>query len=128
MSKTKLQNTQRFRYHGDVMEMVRLHSMDDFRSLPLTKWNIKQPSVQEEREDAIETGGLDLVVAPGVAFTSKGGRLGHGKGYYDSFLNKLKETQERKASVVGLAFKEQIVDEVPLHEHDVLLDAVLYEN
>jgi hypothetical protein len=28
---------------GSTMDMVRLKDMDDYNSLPLTKWNIKQP-------------------------------------------------------------------------------------
>lgn len=42
-------------YEGSVMEMVKLQSMDDYESLPLTKWNIKQP-VLEGRENALQTG------------------------------------------------------------------------
>lgn len=38
------------------MQMVRLTSMKDWDELPLTKWNIKQPKLKEERENAIETG------------------------------------------------------------------------
>lgn len=45
-----------FRYHGEVMEMVKLESMEDYESLPLTKWNIKQPNVKDIRENALETG------------------------------------------------------------------------
>lgn len=44
-------------YHGNNMEMVRLHSMSDYESLPLTKWHIKQPVFGEKgRENALETG------------------------------------------------------------------------
>lgn len=66
------------------------------------------------------------MITPGVAFTKNGGRLGHGKGYYDSFFNKLATVQEKPAFKVGLSFREQIVDEVPLNEHDVRLDMILY--
>ena len=44
------------RYIGSSMDMVRLHSMDDFLSLPETAWKIKQPADDAEREDALETG------------------------------------------------------------------------
>lgn len=30
--------------------------MDDFESLPLTKWNIRQPNHDGKREEATETG------------------------------------------------------------------------
>lgn len=45
-------------YHGKTMEMVKLRSIEDYEALPLTKWNIKQPSVIEQRENALETGKL----------------------------------------------------------------------
>lgn len=63
---------------------------------------------------------------PGVCFTKNGHRLGHGKGYYDSFLTNLKKSQEKPPYTVALAFKEQIREEVPIHEYDVIIDSVLY--
>lgn len=36
--------------------MVELHSMEDWASLPVTKWNIKQPSFKDERKNALEEG------------------------------------------------------------------------
>lgn len=78
---------------------------------------------------------------PGVAFTRQGGRLGHGMGYYDKFLhehfnkNPHRNTDSpqsiadkiaaKKTILLGLALKEQIVDEVPLDETDVLLDDIV---
>lgn len=44
------------RYEGDDMQMLSLHSMDDYNMLPLTKWNIKQPENDEGRENALDTG------------------------------------------------------------------------
>lgn len=44
------------RYHGKNMEMVKLYSMEDYNNLPLTKWNIKQPNLKENRENALEAG------------------------------------------------------------------------
>lgn len=65
---------------------------------------------------------IDLIVIPGVAFDSKGNRLGHGKGHYDRLL---KETHGFK---VGLAFDEQVADELPTEEHDVPLDLLLTDS
>lgn len=65
---------------------------------------------------------------PGVAFTKNGSRLGHGKGYYDTFLHSLEKIQEKPPYTVALAFKEQIEDDVPVHEHDVLINSVLYSD
>lgn len=43
-------------YHGNAMKMVRLFSYDDYLTLPRTSWNIPQPAIEEQREEAIETG------------------------------------------------------------------------
>lgn len=45
-------------YHGKIMKMAQLWSMKDYETLPLTKWNIKQPSSTECRKNALETGKL----------------------------------------------------------------------
>lgn len=42
-------------YKEDIMEMVRLYNMDDYHSLQLTKWNIKQPSLSDNRENPMLT-------------------------------------------------------------------------
>lgn len=36
--------------------MVELHSMDDWATLPVTKWNIKQPAFEDNRANALDTG------------------------------------------------------------------------
>ncbi|XP_054741027.1 5-formyltetrahydrofolate cyclo-ligase [Anastrepha obliqua] len=118
-------------YSGKLMEMVRVKDWADYESLPLTKWNIKQPSAKEGRENALTNGrGIDLFLMPGVAFTLSGGRMGHGMGYYDSFLKRYFDTYpEKKATLMALAFREQIVDEstLPLEPHDVRLTTVVTE-
>lgn len=79
---------------------------------------------------------------PGVAFSPKGGRTGHGMGYYDKFLTEMftanphrcddtlrqninAKLATKKTVLLGLAFSEQIVDEIPLDPWDVLLDDIV---
>lgn len=38
------------------MEMLRIKSLEDYDSLPKTKWNIKQPETAEGREEALMSG------------------------------------------------------------------------
>ncbi|KAL7293654.1 hypothetical protein TKK_0012733 [Trichogramma kaykai] len=115
------------RYNGKTMEMVKLYSMEDYEKLPLTKWNIKQPTVQEIRERAFENGGLDLIILPGVAFTLSGKRIGHGKGYYDKYLESVALHEKRMPYLVAVAFNEQIYQDIPTGNKDVLVDLVLSE-
>ncbi|XP_036331690.1 5-formyltetrahydrofolate cyclo-ligase-like [Rhagoletis pomonella] len=118
-------------YSGKLMEMVRVKDWADYEALPLTKWNIKQPSEKEGRENSLTNGrGIDLFLMPGVAFTLSGGRMGHGMGYYDSFLHRhFNIYPEKKPVLMALAFREQIVDEstLPLDPHDVRLTTVITE-
>jgi len=62
---------------------------------------------------------LDIILVPGMAFDLHGRRLGRGKGFYDRLL------AEVRGTTCGVAFDEQIVDEVPVEPHDVHLDYIL---
>jgi 5-formyltetrahydrofolate cyclo-ligase len=73
---------------------------------------------------ALETQ-LDLVVVPGVAFDSQCNRLGHGKGYYDSFFAEYQEKNSDMPFLVGMALSDQMVEIVPTMQHDVPLNAVV---
>lgn len=84
-----------------------------------------------------------MVLLPGVAFTRNGGRMGHGMGYYDKYLQGLfeacpsrrastewrcnldKKINAGKTALIGLAFQQQIVEDVPLDATDILLDTVV---
>ncbi|GAB0096930.1 5-formyltetrahydrofolate cyclo-ligase [Sergentomyia squamirostris] len=115
-------------YHKTTMEMVKLNDFADYEGLPLTSWKIKQPKWSDNRESALESGGLDLVLMPGVAFTESCGRCGHGMGYYDKFLARLIEKFGRNNfKLIAVAFKEQIVpdNELQMDATDVRLDAVI---
>ena len=66
------------------------------------------------------TGDFDLIVVPGVAFDSKGNRLGRGRGYYDRFL-----CQHLDVKRIGICFDFQLVDEVPSESFDIRMDEVI---
>ena len=113
-------------YTNDDMKMVRLHGIEDYEALPLTSWNIKQPHENEERETAMDSGGLDLIILPGLGFSKGGQRLGRGRAYYDNYLAKHVNLLHKKPFTVGLAYSVQICPEIPCTETDVKLDMVLY--
>jgi 5-formyltetrahydrofolate cyclo-ligase len=62
---------------------------------------------------------IDLVIVPGLAFTLAGARLGQGGGYYDRFLERM------TAPRIGACFIEQLIDELPMLEHDQRVDRVV---
>ncbi len=61
---------------------------------------------------------IDLVVTPGLGFDRKGNRLGRGASYYDRFF----AGGGFKSKKCGFAFEEQVVDMLPVDEHDVPMD------
>jgi 5-formyltetrahydrofolate cyclo-ligase len=94
-----------------MMDMLALHSREDLESLRPDAWGI--PTLDESsvasRENALcgrgieelltgtdeapaseDAGSLDLMLVPGVAFDMENRRLGHGKGFYDRYLQRYK--------------------------------------
>lgn len=62
---------------------------------------------------------IDMILVPGVAFTGSGERIGRGKGYYDKIL------KQTKAYKLGICFDFQLLEELPMEEHDVKMDRVV---
>ena len=83
-------------------------------------YGILEPAFDPERVG--NPAALDLAIVPGMAFDREGGRLGRGEGYFDRFLQ-----EAGRAYKIGLAFKFQLVEEVPCEAHDVRVDEVLTE-
>jgi len=94
-----------------IMDMLDLSSWKDFQALQKDKWGI--PSLSSatlsdrenvfggrglsnegkgnENEAQTRENALDLIVVPAVAFDHNLRRLGHGKGYYDTFLSRCRD-------------------------------------
>ena len=60
---------------------------------------------------------IDLVIVPGLGFSDTGYRIGRGMGFYDRFLAQ----PEFVGIACGLAFQDQVVNEIPVLDHDVPL-------
>ncbi|KAI9774579.1 MAG: hypothetical protein M1840_002828 [Geoglossum simile] len=135
-------------YPTSIMDMVALHSKADFEAFSRDSWGIPIPSTDSisGRENCLGDtgrgraewvgieegeGGLDLIVIPGMAFDTGLRRLGHGKGYYDFFLQRYLSSTKGVTPMpflVGLALKEQVLpdgESVPTDENDWLLDQVI---
>ena len=166
-----------------AMNMVSLHSKSDYEALEPDAWGI--PTIAEDsitkririlenlgystgsvsqgvavreknsKSSSIEYGKLDLIVMPGVAFDRDLGRLGHGKGFYDNFLQRYHESKPflleeevkmpflgacqgllnnsnpvklmlTRSPLVGLALDVQLLlDKVPTDASDWRLDALI---
>jgi 5-formyltetrahydrofolate cyclo-ligase len=81
------------------------------------------PEPVKGRLAAVEPRAIETVVLPGSVFDEQGGRLGYGGGYYDRFL----ANDAPQARRVGIAFENQIVEQLPLLPHDKRLHILVTE-
>lgn len=79
--------------------------------------------IPEPHDDCpeVEPTQLDWVLVPGLAFDSRGFRIGRGAGHYDRLLPTLRPDVPRWA----LAFDCQMFETLPVEPHDVALDGVV---
>jgi 5-formyltetrahydrofolate cyclo-ligase len=111
---------------GETLLFYRIYS-------PAGPWymgafNIREPAAVKE-EDALKPGEF-LVLVPGLAFDPQGGRLGHGKGYYDRFFTGIDVpgvktgVAKKNYTALGLCLEVQIVPQVPREPWDKPMDAL----
>ncbi|HEU5070669.1 MAG TPA: 5-formyltetrahydrofolate cyclo-ligase [Verrucomicrobiae bacterium] len=89
---------------------------DAARNLAPGKFGIREPAPDCP---AIALNRLDLVLVPALAFDWHGRRLGRGRGFYDRLLADVSGT------TCGVALDEQLVADIPVEPHDILLNCIL---
>lgn len=87
--------------------------------LGVATFGLREPHVDAP---AVPLAAISAFVIPGVGFDRGGGRIGWGRGYYDTTL-----ADAPDALRIGLAFECQIVDEVMREPHDALVHVVVTE-
>ena len=104
------------------LELFHLTNMDE---LAIGMYKILEPKPELRRlpEKVVQATDLDVVMVPGVAFDRRGGRMGHGKGYYDKLLQHARPA----APLVALAFECQLFPEIPVADHDIFMDDIITE-
>jgi 5-formyltetrahydrofolate cyclo-ligase len=102
--------------------IIKFYQVHDFttKSLCNGKYGISEP--KETTKDVSEM--IDLLIVPGLAFDTRGYRLGHGRGYYDRFL-----TEKRNMISIGLAFDFQLAktQTLPHTRDDMKIDKIVTE-
>jgi 5-formyltetrahydrofolate cyclo-ligase len=104
------------------LELFHLESMDE---MEVGMYKILEPraDLRDVASKKVDVKDLDLILVPGVGFDARGGRTGHGKGYYDKLLENAKPT----TPLISLAFECQMFDEIPMQDHDIFMDKVVTE-
>jgi 5-formyltetrahydrofolate cyclo-ligase len=82
-------------------------------------WGIREPLATAPEVEP------DVLIVPLAAFDRSGNRVGHGAGYYDMTIMRLRSI--KPITAVGIAYAVQEVAEVPVTDRDARLDLVLTE-
>ncbi|MEG0176475.1 5-formyltetrahydrofolate cyclo-ligase [Anaerorhabdus sp.] len=91
--------------------------MKSFDDLEKGIFGLLEPISNEE----FDLNKVELMIVPMVGFDSLKHRIGYGKGYYDSILDKV------SAPHIGIAFANQQVENFICSAHDVAMDKIITE-
>jgi 5-formyltetrahydrofolate cyclo-ligase len=105
--------------NGDNLNLI---LVNDPTELVASRWQLREPVMREPNLQSPEK--VDLILVPGLAFSWEGARLGRGGGFYDRLLAR----DNIRAFKLGVCFDVQLQRELPLENHDVMMDAIATES
>ncbi|KON90252.1 hypothetical protein AF332_09655 [Sporosarcina globispora] len=91
-----------------------LNSFMELESVFYGLWEPNPDKTDEVHREEIET-----LIVPGLAYLKSGFRLGFGGGYYDRFL------EHYKGRTVSLAFELQLINGIPVEDHDKPVEMII---
>ncbi|MHC4443491.1 MAG: 5-formyltetrahydrofolate cyclo-ligase [Planctomycetota bacterium] len=94
---------------------IEIHSLSD--NLSESSLGIREPA----NGVPMPIVNIGMVIVPGIGFDQHGNRIGRGRGFYDRFL----AHEGWQGVSCGLAMEEQVVEEVPMSEHDMGIDMLV---
>ncbi len=105
-------------------KMLAIRLMDPENDLVSGYYGIMEPKESLIQERTLDPSRIDVVVLPGSVFDERGGRMGYGGGFYDTFL-----AMEVLPSAKRIAFSYdlQIKHRIPQQAHDQPVDFVISE-
>ena len=95
----------------NTLQFYKIKSSHDLVPAP---FGLLEPNVTE----MIPVQRIDMMIVPLSSYDSKNHRTGYGKGYYDSVLLNCRNR-------IGVAFREQEVDQIDVESHDITLDEII---
>ena len=109
---------------GNDMDFYLIDDFDgDFTSD--NKYNIREPSENCTKLSPDQIPSDALIFVPGLVFNLEGARLGRGKGYYDKYLSRVSDCDNR--IVCGVCFTICVTKAVPIEKNDVRVNYLLNE-
>ena len=88
--------------------------------MEIGRFGLRNPTGNE----TLPVSSIELVIIPGLGFDETGNRIGRGAGFYDRFL----ADNQFSGIRCGLALEDQILNTIPVSDHDMSLDLLVTEN
>ena len=98
---------------GDDILLVKVDRDSEYAT---AKWGILEPSGQRLSPEEVKP---SITITPLLGADKDLNRLGKGKGFYDRYFERVDTLK------IGLAFEEQIVEDVPCEDTDKPLDMLI---
>lgn len=100
-----------------TMKAIFINSLDNLEGNSM--------GILEPKDDTlvIDKNNIDLIIVPGAVFDKSFNRIGYGGGYYDRYLDGIKE----KNNKVALAYDFQIIEQIEAESHDIKMDYIITE-
>lgn len=121
--------SQKIQLYKEPPHYLIFYKMDNYESCinlpPRGKFKLREPTSGPDLLEQKLENGLDLLIMPGVAFTPKLDRLGHGGAFYDDFIKRHHLKFGKKPYLLGIGLADQLVDELPTEPHDEPLDGLI---
>jgi 5-formyltetrahydrofolate cyclo-ligase len=105
------------RVEGDS---IILHQVSATDQLAPGRFGIREPSPDAP---IVTPQDVRVFLCPGIAFNSRGIRLGRGGGYYDRLL----AARSDDSLAIGVCCESQIFDTIPADPHDIHMDMIVTE-
>ncbi len=98
-------------------ELENVYQVQNINELIFDSRGILQPI----KNQPLSLSNIDIFVIPGVVFDKKFNRIGHGSGFFDKLLKIINKPK------VALAYKFQIINEIPNEKHDIEMNYIVNE-
>jgi 5-formyltetrahydrofolate cyclo-ligase len=108
-----------------TLQIMEARQVNSFEELEPGAWGIPEPRSTAPGIPSLDA--IDVMVIPGLAFDRKGGRLGYGSGFYDRFLRGYDKLGLPHPYKLGVCFATQLLDELPMEQHDLRVDRIVTE-
>lgn len=110
---------------GDAIAFVQTTSRDRWIT---AGFGLREPAPDEGEPRSIADIVPEVVLVPGLAFSSTGARIGFGRAYYDRALAGVRDRRDiLRMGICFAAFLDPIEGPIPMATHDVAVHAVATE-